>query len=185
MSALNAQPDPGADERLQRAVLSDQVKEFIVEAILTGEYRPGDRVVESALARRLGVTVVVSGERELHDGRTKLNQSPPALDAYSEMARRYGVELAQPLRLVDGEEELARLTGDWKEGVRQRGCVLAGHHPEMGASAEGPAWPPALEAYLQEYLLPVTTRMLDACLKSGRADVAGIVEGVLAEMGEG
>lgn len=56
MSATNAQPVPGADERLQRAVLSDKVKEFIVEAILTGEYRPGDRVVESALARRLGVS---------------------------------------------------------------------------------------------------------------------------------
>jgi DNA-binding GntR family transcriptional regulator len=56
MSATNAQPDPAAGEHLQRAALSDQVKEFIVEAILAGEYKPGDRIVESALARRLGVS---------------------------------------------------------------------------------------------------------------------------------
>jgi DNA-binding GntR family transcriptional regulator len=45
-----------ASERLPRVVLSDQVKEVIVEAILSGEYKPGDRVVESSLARRLGVS---------------------------------------------------------------------------------------------------------------------------------
>ena len=41
---------------LRHVVLREQVKDFIMEAILGGEFKPGDRVVESALARRLGVS---------------------------------------------------------------------------------------------------------------------------------
>lgn len=41
---------------LPRVVLSDLVKEYVVEAIMNGEFKPGDRIVESALARRLGVS---------------------------------------------------------------------------------------------------------------------------------
>lgn len=41
---------------LPRVVLSDRVKEYIVEAVLSGEFKPGDRIVESTLARNLGVS---------------------------------------------------------------------------------------------------------------------------------
>lgn len=41
---------------LPRTVLSEQVKDIIVEAILNGELKPGERVVENTLARRLGVS---------------------------------------------------------------------------------------------------------------------------------
>jgi DNA-binding GntR family transcriptional regulator len=37
-------------------VLSDRVKEYIVEAVLSGQFKPGDRIVESSLARELGVS---------------------------------------------------------------------------------------------------------------------------------
>jgi len=57
MSAAHARQNSEADEvSLPRVVLSDRVKEFIVEAILDGEFKPGDRIVESSLARRLGVS---------------------------------------------------------------------------------------------------------------------------------
>jgi DNA-binding GntR family transcriptional regulator len=42
--------------RLPRVVLSDRVKEYIVEAVLNGELKPGDRIVESSMARELGVS---------------------------------------------------------------------------------------------------------------------------------
>ncbi len=41
---------------LSRMVLSDRIKDFITESILSGMYMPGDRIVESTLARRLGVS---------------------------------------------------------------------------------------------------------------------------------
>jgi DNA-binding GntR family transcriptional regulator len=57
MSAAHARQNSETGEvSLLRVVLSDQVKEFIVEAILDGEFKPGDRIVESSLARRLGVS---------------------------------------------------------------------------------------------------------------------------------
>jgi DNA-binding GntR family transcriptional regulator len=47
----------GAGSRqIPRVVLSDRVKEYIVEAVLNGELGPGDRIVESTLARQLGVS---------------------------------------------------------------------------------------------------------------------------------
>ena len=44
------------DKRLPRVVLSDRVKEYIVEAVLSGELKPGERIVESSMARQLGVS---------------------------------------------------------------------------------------------------------------------------------
>ncbi|MGC8837590.1 MAG: GntR family transcriptional regulator [Anaerolineae bacterium] len=41
---------------LPRVVLSDLVKEYVVEAIMSGALKPGERIVESALARQLGVS---------------------------------------------------------------------------------------------------------------------------------
>jgi len=38
---------------LSRMVLSDQVKQYILDSIERGEYRPGERLVESQLARQL------------------------------------------------------------------------------------------------------------------------------------
>jgi DNA-binding GntR family transcriptional regulator len=46
----------GEGQHLPRVVLSDRVKEYIVEAVLNGELKPGDRIVESSMARELGVS---------------------------------------------------------------------------------------------------------------------------------
>jgi DNA-binding GntR family transcriptional regulator len=48
--------DSNTDDTLSRTVLSDQVKEFVIEAIMSGEFRAGDRIVASSLARELGVS---------------------------------------------------------------------------------------------------------------------------------
>jgi DNA-binding GntR family transcriptional regulator len=45
-----------SEDILPRIVLGDQVKEFVIESIMSGEFKPGDRVVASSLAKRLGVS---------------------------------------------------------------------------------------------------------------------------------
>lgn len=53
------QPQSEANQEgghLPRVVLSDRVKEYIVEEVLNGSLKPGDRIVESSLARQLGVS---------------------------------------------------------------------------------------------------------------------------------
>jgi DNA-binding GntR family transcriptional regulator len=41
---------------VKRQVLRDEVREAIISAILAGEFQPGDRIVESRVARELGVS---------------------------------------------------------------------------------------------------------------------------------
>ena len=41
---------------LERPVLRDQIREYLVNAILNGEYNSGDRVVETRVAQQLGVS---------------------------------------------------------------------------------------------------------------------------------
>ena len=56
MSSNHQQVNRNEDRLLPRVVLSDRVKEHIVEAVLSGELKPGDRIVESSMARELGVS---------------------------------------------------------------------------------------------------------------------------------
>jgi DNA-binding GntR family transcriptional regulator len=41
---------------VERAVLRDQVKEILLERILSGHYEPGDRLVETRIAKELGTS---------------------------------------------------------------------------------------------------------------------------------
>jgi len=41
---------------IERSVLSDQVKNHLLQGILTGQYAPGARIVETRVARELGVS---------------------------------------------------------------------------------------------------------------------------------
>ena len=41
---------------IQRVVLSDQVKEELLDGIMSGRRQPGDRLVESQIARRMGIS---------------------------------------------------------------------------------------------------------------------------------
>lgn len=41
---------------LERPILRDQIREYLVDAILNGEYNSGDRIVETRVAQQLGVS---------------------------------------------------------------------------------------------------------------------------------
>jgi DNA-binding GntR family transcriptional regulator len=41
---------------IQRVILSEQVKEELLDEILSGKYQPGDRLVESQIAREMGIS---------------------------------------------------------------------------------------------------------------------------------
>jgi DNA-binding GntR family transcriptional regulator len=56
MGLNRSQSNTDQDRHIPRIVLSDRVKEFIVEAVLSGELKPGERIVESSMARQLGVS---------------------------------------------------------------------------------------------------------------------------------
>lgn len=120
------------------------------------------------LALRIGSNVIISGERESHQGRIKLNQTGPALDAYAEVLSAAGIRLSMPLRFVDSNEEIERAVGpDWTEGGRQLDCVLGRNYE--GADGRLICDMPRFRAFLEEFLVPLGKKMLDAVLR-GRSD---------------
>ena len=48
--------EESAKRKISRTILSEQIKEQIIEDILHKKYKPGDRIVESSLARDLAVS---------------------------------------------------------------------------------------------------------------------------------
>lgn len=45
-----------SQEKLQKRVFSEQIKEQLIDDIINRRYRPGDKLVESALAKKFGVS---------------------------------------------------------------------------------------------------------------------------------
>lgn len=48
--------DKNTEEYLRKHVLREQVKQFIMNAILEGKFAPGDRLIETHIAKQLGVS---------------------------------------------------------------------------------------------------------------------------------
>jgi hypothetical protein len=87
------------------------------------------------LARKLGSSLVIGGERESHDGRIKVNQIGVALDAYQKFMNRFNVELVLPLRHIKSGGEIESIIGSvWDEGDQQLECVLNKNYREMDES---------------------------------------------------
>lgn len=104
------------------------------------------------LAREAGATVVISGERENHDGRAKANQTAAMLDAYVSVLAEAGIELALPVRGIERAAQLGDLLGPrWPGGSPQMECVLSGN--ERGR--DGGASAPVPDGYAEEFIRPV------------------------------
>jgi hypothetical protein len=121
---------------------------------------------------------MVAGERLGHKGRIKINQIRPAVEAYRRLLGEWGVELEMPLLEMDDEEAIVALAGDWQEDDKQPGCVLSGNYRELQGGVVFDE--EIVQAYLDNYLIPVTSRILKTIKEEGRADYGALVEEVLA-----
>lgn len=135
------------------------------------------------LCRRLEIGTLVAGERLGHAGREKVNQGPEAVTAYARVAEAFGVRLELPLLEVDDEEEMASLVGEWMEGAEQPSCVLSGNYLDREGCV--PLDRERLRAYLDEYLVPVTLRILSEILERGGADYQTLVWEIMDKLPTG
>jgi hypothetical protein len=121
------------------------------------------------LARLTGAPYIISGERERHDSRVKLNQVAPALDVYKEFVGRFGVELLLPLRGIHSGKEIERIIGQqWKEGREQLECVLSkNYHDENGIMSYDEE---ALRQFFGEFAFPITEGVVRAYLEGKSPD---------------
>lgn len=87
------------------------------------------------LSRALGEAPVVSGERDTHDGRTKLSQTPLGIDAAVRVLQHAGVELLEPVRQMRDAAEIRGLVGDdWAQGDQQLCCVHSNNYAALDGS---------------------------------------------------
>ena len=115
------------------------------------------------LAKMTGCRTILAGERESHDGRVKLNQVAVALDAYVELARRFGVELAMPLRRVSSGREVEDLVGAGRrESDEQLACVLSDNYrdPDGGVAYDAEA----VRRFFDDFALPAAAGAVEAFL---------------------
>lgn len=133
--------------------------------------------VRAPLAWEAGVSRQVSGERLYHKGRVKINQIRPAVEAYRRVLADFGISLELPLLELDDEESIISLAGEWGEGEEQPECALSGNYRELDGHVSCDE--SGIRAYLKDYLVPVTSRILAALRENGKADYDAIVREVL------
>lgn len=131
--------------------------------------------VRVPLAKRLNCTLIISGERESHNGAIKLNQTPLVLDRYAQLTAHFGVELLQPLRKVRSGDEIERLLGEpWPAGQRQVHCMLSGNYKNPDGSVDfGPAQRFSDEKsarFLDEYAIPLAQACLEKIVRGEPVD---------------
>jgi len=110
------------------------------------------------MAKKIG-NCIISGEREGHQGRIKLNQLPECLDTYERILAHFDVDLLHPVRKIHKNEEIENLIGwDWDEGAQHPECVFSGNYRNLDGDVKYD--PEQLSLYLETFLYP-------ACIKLG------------------
>lgn len=118
------------------------------------------------IAERVGSRIVITGEREHHDARTKANQEARVLDAYRQVLAHAGVTLEMSVRQVTTRNALFELLGErWAGGSPQLECVLSGN--ERGLS--GAEVSSAPEALIDDYVVPLGFAVVEM-MRAGLSD---------------
>ncbi len=111
-------------------------------------------LVRIPLALKLGARII-SGERESHDGRIKLNQTKETLDCYIKIAEYFGVELIMPIRHMKDGQDVKELIGwDWDEGKAHQSCAFSGNYKNIDGNVYYNK--KKINNYLEKYLYPIS-----------------------------
>ena len=175
---------PGFWRALNGGLLGELTRRYGLSLICVGchLYLHAARI---PLARRLGAgsrgAPIISGERESHDNKLKLNQVAPALDAYAALCAEFGVELMHPIRRVSQGARIEEILGlDWPEGGDQVECVLSGNYRSCGGEVDYD--PAALQAYLEEFALPLARLVIAEYLAGRLPNHLELARGVMRDL---
>jgi len=118
-------------------------------------------MMRTVLAQVVGATVLVSGEKELHNnGRRKANQTVVAVESYAAFSRSHGVDHQFPIHRVTAEEEMERLLGEgWREGERQLPCASSGS--DRGTDGSLCMTTEQIATYMEQFAVPLATSLVE------------------------
>jgi hypothetical protein len=144
--------------------------------------------VRVPLAKHLNCRFIISGERESHDGKIKLNQTQAVLDRYAKLISHFDLELYQPLRKMSEGEAVVKLIGEpWPQGERQLKCMVSGNYKGPDGEVDfGPGRRFSDEKsvrFLEEYALPLAKISLAKILRGEPVNYEKEATKILHELG--
>ncbi|MDH4139105.1 MAG: hypothetical protein OEV43_00870 [Coriobacteriia bacterium] len=108
----------------------------------------------------MGGAPVIAGERDTHDERVKLSQTPESIDASVRVLAYGDVELLQPIR-ESSSEDIEGILGDgWPESGMQLGCLFSDNYRDLEGWARYNA--DGYERYIAEFFEPMGRAVIDA-----------------------
>lgn len=85
------------------------------------------------IANYYGITKIITGERELHGNRKKLNQIPEVLALFKDLLKKEGIELIQPIRKIRNDEKIFEILGpSWKSAEPFKCSFSKNYFDEIG-----------------------------------------------------
>jgi len=133
--------------------------------------------LRAIIANNIKCKYVISGSRELHETKRKINQNKNSLELYNHFYSELGVVHLTPLQNINDGDIIEQMIGvDWKEGEKQLRCVFNGNyfshvkkiHPITNL----------FESYINNYLLPLNTKLLQYKLNNIGFDMEQIDEAI-------
>jgi hypothetical protein len=132
------------------------------------------------LAKKLGNIPIISGERELHSGQVKINQTGEALDVYIDFASRFNMRLLFPLRFIDKNEKIIEILGvSWERDEDQLECVFSGNYRLLDGSVGLSSGDTG--RFFAEFAVPVARKVIEEYEKGNIPDCIGIAQQVLGQ----
>lgn len=90
-------------------------------------------MIRTPIADYYGITKIITGERELHGDREKINQIPEVLSLFKEMLEKEGIELIQPIRKIRNDDEIYKILGkSWKSAEPFKCSFSKNYYDESG-----------------------------------------------------
>jgi hypothetical protein len=126
---------------------------------------------------------IVAGERDTHDGRLKLSQTAPGIDAAIRVLAHGGLKLLEPVRYLSGTQVADLVGGGWEQERGQLGCMLSENYVALDGSVRYDE--SGYARYIEEFFEPAGRAVIDAWRAAPDGgpppDFEAIVQSVLAD----
>jgi hypothetical protein len=111
------------------------------------------------LCRYFGATNVISGEREIHSDREKINQLPLVLDFYNDLFNSAGITHHTPMRHISSNKEITEIVSRYGISAINLDCLFSGNY--YGQEGKILFDKRKLSHYVQKYIADRLTNLPD------------------------
>jgi hypothetical protein len=120
---------------------------------------------------------IISGERESHDGRVKINQLGSSLDIYRRITEYFGVELLIPIQDMENGDEVKKLIGwNWDEGKDHPSCIYSKNYTDINGKTLYDK--EKIDNYLNNFLYPICIRLGELLIEDENVDQETMINAI-------